>query len=135
MIVVHRHGGRPVVRMRRRAQICAGSFVFRVSQSEASAHVIVLSAPFSIWVHPFIAQHPVFLDSPTICPACPETAGVIRGFIHAAESQATAHRLRLQLCRTGMQRLAPVTEWGTIQQVNVTTHTPVDSWNANPFYF
>lgn len=78
---------------------------------------------------------PRCLDSLTICPVCPETPGVFRGFIHALESQATAHRLRLQLCRTGMQRMASVTEWRTIQQVNATTQTLVASWTVNPFYF
>lgn len=43
--------------------------------------------------------------------------GVVDGFIHALESLSPAHRLRLQPCRTGMQRLAAVTEREANRQV------------------
>lgn len=102
-------------------------------QSVSSVHVIGHFASSLNKINRAIAQHLVVSISPTVWPVHPETAGVVRGFIHALESQATAHRLRLQLCRTEMQRLASVTEPGTIRQVNETAHSTIAY--LNPLYY
>lgn len=101
----------------------------------SSVHVIVQFGCFLIRFKRAFVQHPVVsIPRRSERPVCPEAPGVIRGFIHALESQATAHRLRLQQCRTGMQWLASVTEWRTIRQVNLTTHTLVAYLNINSIF-
>lgn len=111
---------------------CVSSSAFPSSSLLIVPQVIAPSPPFSSYgINKTIVQDSALVSTPSqpVFLIQQHRGIVVERLIHALESWAPAHRLRLQPCRPGMQRQAAVTErevnWPVIYINTTKSYAPV----------